>query len=286
MLHQRRWSRWIMLHTSDGLLYSCQCSRRAARTLLSGSPVAPRVERELSYFFFSWWSRRFVFHVSSDLPPGAALTMQVSWMLWLWTTQCDGDHHQGSSCSPSPCKTVSQWKRKCGSVGCEWKAPGADLPAPGFSLRPLPLYAAGRGERLCYCTEYREGRSLTILSHGVQRQFLLSFVYSGALFDFNRSSSFSKSRKRTMWILSCYSLNPAVNLNLKIFFFSLTIMFGQFFIIIIIISFCYITPQAVTVCLCPRCFHSNKELRDTMLHWLRETHPESSPHMCARLFKS
>lgn len=119
----------------------------------------------------------------------------------------------------------------------------------------------GGGESLCYCTEYREGRLLTILSHGVQWQFLLSFVYSGALFDFNRSSSFSKSRKRTMWILSCWSLNPAVNRNLQILFLTHHCVWTVSFLFHSVI-----TPQAATVCLCPRCFHGDDELGDTVLH--------------------
>lgn len=76
-----------------------------------------------------------------------------------------------------------------------------------FSLRTLPLYAAGWGRTalLYACTAGAASNNTLIWS---SMAVPLSFVYSGSLFDFNRSSSFSKPgnvqcefhRVRALWL--------------------------------------------------------------------------------------
>lgn len=76
-----------------------------------------------------------------------------------------------------------------------------------FSLRTLPLYAAGWGRTalLYACTAGVASNNTLIWS---SMAVPLSFVYSGSLFDFNRSSSFSKPgnvqcefhRVRALWL--------------------------------------------------------------------------------------
>lgn len=191
-----------MLHTSEGLLSSCQCnpgSRCAAHTLCCQAHLQPHEfekKKTCKSFNLSLCSTSGVIYLLEQL------------QVCEFPGRCDCEQHNATTIiiatpvvfPPANDFWVKAEKRKCCDVN--ERPPGPTCLLQVFSLRPLPLYAAGWGDGPHYCTEYREGQELTILSHGVQWQFPLSFVYSGTLFDFNRSSSFSKTRKCTMWISS------------------------------------------------------------------------------------